>query len=67
MLATPPPLGPDGQPLPSGSEGVTLVMSVIDEMRSEMKTLADTLNAPKQIVRDPQTGEITAVVPMRMN
>ncbi|WP_315831089.1 hypothetical protein [Bradyrhizobium prioriisuperbiae] len=67
MLATPPPLGPDGLPVTGGSEGVALVMSVIDEMRNEMKTLADTLNTPKQIVRDPQTGEITAVVPMRMN
>lgn len=67
MLATPPPLGPDGQPMTGGNDGAALVMSVIDEMRSEMKTLAETLNTPRQIVRDPQTGEITAVVPMRMN
>lgn len=29
-----------------------------------MKTIAETINTPKQIVRDPVTGEITAVVPM---
>lgn len=67
MLATPPVIGPDGVPIRGGGEGVALVMSVIGEMRSEMKSLAETINTPKQIVRDPHTGEITAVVPMRMN
>lgn len=64
MLSTPPAVGPDGQPVSGGGEGVTLVMSVIAEMRQEMKTIAETINTPKQIVRDPVTGEITAVVPM---
>jgi hypothetical protein len=36
-------------------------------MRRDMATLAQSINTPKQIVRDPVSGEITAVVPMRAN
>jgi hypothetical protein len=39
---------------------------MISEMRRDMRTLADSINTPKQVIRDPQTGEITAVVPMQM-
>jgi hypothetical protein len=67
MLAVPPSIGPDGMAMQAGGEGAALVMSVIDEMRRDMKTLAETINTPKQIIRDPHTGEITAVVPMRVN
>jgi hypothetical protein len=65
LLASPPALGPDGAPLP-GQDGAALVLSVVDEVRREIKTLADSLNTPKQIIRDPATGEITAVVPLRL-
>jgi hypothetical protein len=65
-LAAPAVAGPDGQPVHPGADAATLVMSVIAEMRRDMKTLADSINTPKQIVRDPQTGEITAVVPMKL-
>jgi hypothetical protein len=66
-LAAPPAIGPDGQPVHHGADAAALVMSIISEMRRDMKTLADSINTPKQIIRDPQTGEITAVVPMRMS
>jgi hypothetical protein len=65
LLASPPVVGPDGIPVP-GQDGAALVLSVVDEVR-EIKTLADSLNTPKQIIRDPATGEITAVVPLRVN
>jgi hypothetical protein len=64
-LTAPPAIGPDGQPLHHGADTAALVMSIIGEIRRDMKTLADSINTPKQIIRDPQTGEITAVVPMR--
>jgi hypothetical protein len=67
MLTSTPLTGPDGASVQAGGEGVTLVMSIVDEMRRDMKTLADSINTPKQIIRDPQSGEITAVVPMRVN
>ncbi len=67
MLAAAPVVGPDGVAMQPGGEGVALVMSIIDEMRSDMKTLAESINTPKQVIRDPHTGEITAVVPMRPN
>jgi hypothetical protein len=65
-LAAPPQTGPDGEVVQSGVDAAALVMSIIGEMRRDMQTLANSINAPKQIVRDPQTGEITAVVPMQM-
>ena len=65
-LAAPPAIGPDGMPVHHGADAAALVMSVIGEMRRDMQTLADSINAPKQVIRDPQTGEITAVVPMQM-
>ncbi len=65
-LTAPPQLGPDGEIVHAGADAAALVMSVIGEMRRDMQTLANSINAPKQIVRDPQTGEITAVVPMQM-
>jgi hypothetical protein len=69
-LAAPPAAGPDGQPAQGATETAALVMSLIAEMRRDMQAdiqaLATSINAPKQIVRDPHTGEITAVVPMQM-
>jgi hypothetical protein len=66
-LNVPPAIGADGQPVPGGTEAAALVMSVISEMRRDMQTLAAAINTPKQVIRDPQTGEITAVVPMRVS
>ena len=66
MLATPPLPGADGAPVAPAQEAAALVLSLVDEMRRDMRSLAETITAPKQIVRDPASGEITAVVPMRM-
>ena len=57
---------PTAQPVHAGADAAALVMSVIGEMRRDMQTLANSINTPKQMIRDPQTGEITAVVPMQM-
>jgi hypothetical protein len=66
-LKAPPQIGVDGQPVQPGADAAALVMSVIGEMRRDMQTLANSINTPKQIIRDPRTGEITAVVPMQVN
>lgn len=74
-LTAPPVIGPDGQPLPNhGHEGAALIMSVIGEMRRDMKQLTDgfgmlahAFNAPKQLIRDPKTGDIVGIAPMGAN
>jgi F0F1-type ATP synthase membrane subunit b/b' len=58
---------PDGAPAAPGPDAAALVMSLVDDMRRDMAELAASIAAPKQIVRDPHSGEITAVVPMKMN
>jgi len=58
--------GSDGG-APPAPDPAALVLSVVDEMRRDMAELTASIAAPKQIVRDPTTGEITAVVPMRGN
>lgn len=67
-LAPQPTMGPDGAMIqPQGDGGAAAaIMGMFSEMQNSMRALSNSLNAPKQIVRDPQTGEITAVVPARM-
>jgi hypothetical protein len=66
LMTAAPPVAADGVAVPPGEGAATLVLSVVDEMRRDMAQLADAVTAPKQIVRDPNSGEITAVVPMKM-
>jgi len=68
-LTAPPAVGPDGLPVQGSGGGDTaaLVMGLMQEMRRDMNTLAAAFNAPKQLIRDPQTGEITGIAPMRTN
>lgn len=64
-LTTPAAIGPDGQPLPhQGEQAAALIMSVLGEMRRDMNMLASAFNAPKKLIRDPQTGEIVGIAPM---
>jgi hypothetical protein len=65
-LTAPPAVGPDGQPVPGGGGGdvAALVIGMMAEMRREMTALATALNTPKQLIRDPQTGEIVGIAPM---
>lgn len=62
LEATPAAAADGAAPAP---DAAALVMSLVDEMRRDMAELAAAVAAPKQIIRDPATGEITAVVPMR--
>ncbi|WP_316219394.1 phage portal protein [Bradyrhizobium sp. SZCCHNR2026] len=65
-LAAPLAVGPDGAPIPNhGEQAAALIMSVLGEMRRDMGMLAQAFNAPKQLIRDPQTGEIVGIAPMR--
>ncbi len=65
MLNAPTVVGPDGVPVASGNDGTALVMSVLSEMQAAMKMLAESINAPKQLIRD-QNGEIIGTAPMQM-
>ncbi|MGJ4928141.1 phage portal protein [Bradyrhizobium sp. HKCCYLS2038] len=66
-LTAPPAVGPDGAPLPNhGEQAAALIMSVLGEMRRDMNMLAQAFNAPKKLIRDPQTGEIVGIAPMAM-
>jgi hypothetical protein len=47
-----------------GAQAASLIMSVLGEMRRDMTVLANAFNAPKQLIRDPQTGEIVGIAPM---
>ncbi|MGJ4954617.1 portal protein [Bradyrhizobium sp. HKCCYLRH2015] len=65
-LTAPPAVGPDGLPAPNhGEQAAALIMSVLGEMRRDMNMLAQAFNAPKQLIRDPQSGEIVGIAPMR--
>ncbi|MGJ5074564.1 hypothetical protein [Bradyrhizobium oligotrophicum] len=65
-LVAPPAVGPDGAPMPNhGEQAAALIMSVLGEMRRDMSMLAQAFNAPKQLIRDPQTGDIVGIAPMR--
>lgn len=64
-------IGPDGQPMPGsgggmGGDAAALILGFMQEMRRDMTTLASALNAPKQLIRDPQTGEIVGIAPVGM-
>ncbi|HBF53314.1 MAG TPA: phage portal protein [Afipia sp.] len=65
MLTAPTIVGPDGAAIQPANDGTALIMSVISEMKRDMQTLGEAITAPKQIIRDPNSGEITAIVPMR--
>lgn len=65
LVTAAPAAGPDAAAPPPDAAG--LVLSIVDEMRRDMAALTASIAAPKQIIRDPATGEITAVVPMRTN
>ncbi|MDB5517841.1 MAG: hypothetical protein JWQ17_4599 [Tardiphaga sp.] len=61
--------GPDGETLPAQPDGAALVMAMMHEFQLGMKNIADAMNAPKQIVRDPN-GEPIGIAPVpngRMN
>jgi phage baseplate assembly protein W len=63
-LTAPPVIGPDGQAQPNhGADAAALVMSVVGEMRNDMKQLIAAMNAPKQLIKDA-TGEIVGIAPM---
>lgn len=64
LMAAPAPLVDGAVAAPDAS---ALVMSMMDAMRRDMAELAAAVSAPKCIIRDPQSGEITAVVPMQGN
>ena len=59
---------PDGQPMPAapgaGGDMAALILGMMQEMRRDMGALAASLNTPKQLIRDPQTGEIVGIAPM---
>lgn len=64
-------IGPDGQPMPGsgggmGGDAAALILGFMQEMRRDITTLASALNAPKQLIRDPQTGEIVGIAPVGM-
>jgi hypothetical protein len=67
-LNAPQEVGPDGAALPNhGQQAAGLIMSVLGDLRRDMNTLAASLaalSAPKQLIRDPQTGEIVGIAPM---
>jgi len=66
-LTAPQQVGPDGAPVagaPAGGDMAALILGLIQEMRRDMTTLATALNTPKQLIRDPQTGEIVGIAPM---
>jgi hypothetical protein len=64
-LTAPPVVGPDGMAVHHpGHDAAGLIMSVIGEMRRDMGALAQAFNAPKQLIRDPQSGEIVGIAPM---
>ncbi|MGM5033517.1 portal protein [Tardiphaga sp. 803_E3_N1_3] len=65
MLNAPTVAGPDGVPVASGNDGTALVMSMLAEMQNGMRMLAESINAPKQLIRD-QNGEIIGTAPMQM-
>jgi hypothetical protein len=67
-LTAPPAVGPDGQPTQAagGGDVAALVMGMLQEMRRDMSTLAQALNTPKKLIRDPQTGEIVGIAPVGM-
>lgn len=74
-LTTPPATDAEGKPVQGsgGGETAALVMGLMQQMRDEQQGLAQTigqlahaLNAPKQLIRDPQTGDITGIAPMGM-
>lgn len=58
-------LGPDGAQVPGSEPTAALIMTLLGEMRRDMTMLATALNAPKQLIRDPQTGDIVGIAPMR--
>jgi hypothetical protein len=55
-----------GQPVQGGGGGdmAALIVGMMHEMRRDMGTLAQALNTPKKLIRDPQTGEIVGIAPM---
>lgn len=64
-LTSPPIVGPDGQAMPNhGADSAALVMSIVGEMRRDMAALAQAFNTPKQLIRDPKTGELVGIAPM---
>ena len=66
-LTAPPAVDPvTGQAVQGGGGGdmAALVMGMLQEMRRDMTTLAQALNAPKKLIRDPQSGEIVGIAPM---
>jgi hypothetical protein len=65
-LTAPPPTDADGNPVQGATGGDTaaLIMGMMQEMRRDMGMLAQAFNAPKKLIRDPQTGEIVGIAPM---
>jgi hypothetical protein len=61
-----PQIGPNGDVLPPQPDGAALVMAMMHEFQNGMKSIADAMNAPKQIVRD-SNGEPIGIAPARMN
>lgn len=64
-----PQVGPNGEAVPAPPDGTALVMAMMHEFQIGMKSIADAMSAPKQIVRD-QNGEPIGIAPLpnaRMN
>ncbi|UZE51899.1 hypothetical protein ONR75_15825 [Rhodopseudomonas sp. P2A-2r] len=68
LMTAPPIVGPDGQAMPNhGADAAQLVMSIVQQMRNDMAGLAQALNTPKRLIRDPNTGELIGIAPMGAN
>ena len=64
-LTAPPSVDPaTGLQVSGGGDVPALIMGMLQEMRRDMTTLAQALNTPKKLIRDPQTGEIVGIAPM---
>jgi hypothetical protein len=62
-----PQMGPNGEALPAQQDGSAVVMAMLQTMQQGMTQMAEAISAPKRVVRDPQTGEVTGTETVRMN
>jgi hypothetical protein len=62
--ASQPQFGPNGEVPPQQPDSAALVMAMLHEFQAGMKSIADAMSAPKQIIRD-QNGDPIGVAPMR--
>lgn len=64
LMSTAPTIAADGSVVQGGGDALPLVMSMMTEVMQGMRAMAEAMSAPKQVIRDPQTGEIVAVAPV---